>query len=476
MKLQAKLQLNLQSISNVIRVSYNTYEKASFDQYLAVSIVSNTSLTSRAEKYIDDITGKGSLNAHFKKMIQKVKEFDNDTKQKVLDSSLYPTIKIDKSNHYIYYPDFDVSIFNKRHFNGDFKKYSQEDMQKILLMNEDIIDIKYDEKEHSQKDMYLVEFDDSKIKIKLFNEWYELETSKFQDLISYEIEGIEKYKGNISTNAAGEGWIILSNSALNNLINTNHFFYNSEGDYIGILNDYLKLTKIIKVYGLYFYKENICYFNKMNSDLCNEALKYLIETNSINEIKTKTLLKILDVIEDISAQQVVNYILARKESKELAIFGLSLLKKGLETGWVNTSLKQFKSFCSLNDLNTLYRVAPEIGYSPMELTKIDDNLLNKRDKIIKEDYLNNRNNMINEINTKVGKITTSGIRERMKKMQSSEFTKKFSNKLNKMVGHKKDDIKDYSDDKLKTYYEEVIVFYEDYEKMEDLIKKYEERK
>lgn len=476
MKLQAKLQLNLQSINNVIRVSYNTYEKASFDQYLAVSIVSNTSLQSRAEKYIDDITGKGSLNAHFKKMIAKVKEFDDDTKKKVLNSSLYPTVKIDKSNHYTYYPDFDVSIFNKRHYKGEFKKFSQEDMQKILLMNEDIISINYEEKEHSQKDMYLVEFDDSKIKIKLFNEWYELETSKFQDLISYEIEGIERYKGSISTDADGEGWIILSNSALNNLINTNHFFYNREGNHIGILNDYLKLTKIIRAYGLYFYKEKICHFNKTNSDLCNETLNHLIETNSINEIKTKTLLKILDVIEDISAQQVVNYILAIKESKELALFGLSLLKKGLETGWVNFALKQFKSFCSMNDLNIIYRVAPEIGYRPMELTKIDDYLLNERDILIKEKYLNDRNNIIDEINAKVGLITNSGIRERMKKMQSSEFTKKFNNKLKKMVGHKKDDIKDYSEEKLKTYYEEVTVFYEDYEKMEDLIKKYEQSK
>lgn len=476
MKLQAKLQLNLQSINNVIRVSYNTYEKASFDQYLAVSIVSNTSLQSRAEKYIDDITGKGSLNAHFKKMIAKAKEFDDDIKKKVLNSSLYPTVKIDKSNHYTYYPDFDVSIFNKRHYKGDFKNFSQEDMQKILLMNEDVISINYEEKEHSQKDMYLVEFDDSKIKIKLFNEWYELETSKFQDLISYEIEGIERYKGSISTDADGEGWIILSNSALNNLINTNHFFYNREGNHIEILNDYLKLTKIIRAYGLYFYKEEICHFNKTNSDLCNETLNHLIETNSINEIKTKTLLKILDVIEDISAQQVVNYILARKESKELALFGLSLLKKGLETGWVNFALKQFKSFCSMNDLNIIYRVAPEIGYSPTELTKIDDYLLNERDKIIKEEYLNNRKNMINEINIKVGKITTSGIRERMKRMDSSNFTKKFNSDLNKIVGHKKDDIRNYSDDKLKTFYGKVIAFYEDYEKMEDMIKKYEERK
>lgn len=273
--------------------------------------------------------------------------------KKILDNSLYPTVKIDKSNHYTYYPDFDVSIFNKRHFNGDLKKHSQEDMQKILMMNEDIIDIKYEEKEKSQKDMYLVEFDDSKIKVKLFDEWYEMGNSKFQDLISNEIEGIERYKGNISISADGEGWIILSNSALNNLINTNHFFYDKERNHVGILNDYLKLTKIIKIYGLYFFKENICHFNKMNSDLCNEALKHLIETNSINEIKTKTLLKILDVVEDISAQQVVNYILDRKESKELALFGLSLLKKGLESGWENTSLKQFKAFCSMNDLNTL---------------------------------------------------------------------------------------------------------------------------
>ncbi|MDE6241237.1 MAG: hypothetical protein K2M08_02315 [Anaeroplasmataceae bacterium] len=476
MKLQAKLQLNLQSISNTIVVSYNTYEKASFDQYLAVSVVSNTSITSRAEKYIDDITGKGSLNAHFKKMIQRAQKFDDDTKRKILDSSLYPTVKIDKSNHYTYYPDFNVSIFNKRHFKGDLKKKSQEDMQKILLMDEDVIDIDYDKKEHFQKDMYLVEFDDFKIKINLFNEWYELKDSRFQDLISYDIEGIERYEGSVSTDADGEGWVILSNSALNNLINMSHFFYNREGNHIGILTDYLKLTKIIKVYGLYFYKEKICSFDKKNSELCNETLKYLIKTNSINEIKTKTLLKILEVVENISSQQVINYILDRKESKELALFGLSLLKKGLEIGWTNTTLKQFKAFCSMNDLNTLYRVAPEIGYSPIELTKIDDNLLNEQDKIIKEEYLNNRNKMIDEIDRKVGAITNSGIRERAKKVNSSEFTKKFNNKLKTMLAHKKDDIKNYSDDKLKNYYEEVVVFYEDYVQMEDIIKLYEERK
>ncbi len=476
MKLQAKLQLNLQNINNVIIVSYNTYEKATFDQYLAVSIVNNTSLKSRAEKYIDDITGKGSLNIHFKKMIQKAREFDDNTIKNILNSSLYPTVKIDKTNRYTYYPDFDVSVFNKRPYRGDFKNFNQEDMKKILLMNEDIISIEYEEKEHSQKDMYLVEFEDSKIKIKLFNEWYEMNTSRFQDLISYEIEGIDRYEGIVSTDADGEGWIILSNSALNNLLTMNYFFYDKEGNYVGILNDYLKKTKIIKVYGLYFYKENICYFSKMNSELCNEALKHLIKTNSINEIKTKTLLKILDITEDISSQYVVNYILARKESKELATFGLSLLKKGLEKGWEITALKQFKSFCTMNDLNILYRVAPEIGYSPMELTKIDNILLNEQDKTIKENYLKIRKNMINEIESKVGEITSSGIRERIKKIQSTEGTKKFSNKLNKMVGHMKDNIRDYSDDRLKTYYEEIRTFYEDFEKMEELIKKYEERK
>lgn len=476
MKLQAKLQLNLQNINNVIRVSFNTYEKATFDQYLAASIVNNTSLKSRAEKYIDDITGKGSLNFHFKKMIQKVKEFDINTIEKILNSSLYPTIKIDKSNRYTYYPDFDVSIFNKRPYKGDFKYYSKVDMENILLMNEDIISIKYEEKEHSQKDMYLVEFENSKIKIKIFNEWYELETSRFQDLVSNEIEEIDRYEGNISTNADGEGWIILSNSALNNLLNMKHSFYNMDGHHVGILNDYLKLSKIVKVYGLYFYKENIYHFDKKNSELCNETLKYLIETNSINEIKTKTLIKILDAINDESSQQVVNYILARKESKELATFGLSLLKKGLEKGWANTTLKQFKFFCTMNDLNILYRVAPEIEYSPMELTKIDDILLNERDKTVKEKYLNDRKNMINEIDCKVGEITTSGIRERIKKIKSTEDTKKFSNKLNKMVGHKKDNIRDYSDDRLKSYYEEVKGFYKDYEKIEELIEKYEERK
>ena len=71
MKLQAKVQLSLRKSYNIITLEYHTYEKATFDQYLAASIALRAETDNQIESYIDDLTGKGSLNIHFKKLVKK---------------------------------------------------------------------------------------------------------------------------------------------------------------------------------------------------------------------------------------------------------------------------------------------------------------------------------------------------------------------------------------------------------------------
>ena len=46
--------------------------------------------------------------------------FSDAQLQQIIRDSMYPTIKIDSSNQYDYYPELDVSVFLNKVFSGDF--------------------------------------------------------------------------------------------------------------------------------------------------------------------------------------------------------------------------------------------------------------------------------------------------------------------------------------------------------------------
>ena len=73
MSVRIRLRLNLSKIKKTIEVRYNTYEKAMYDQYLIACLAKETKCDANsAFKYIDEITGSGSLNAHFKKLFNEL--------------------------------------------------------------------------------------------------------------------------------------------------------------------------------------------------------------------------------------------------------------------------------------------------------------------------------------------------------------------------------------------------------------------
>ena len=61
---QINLKLSLRKIKYIIKVSYNTFEKATYDQYLMASLALRSKDEQSAYHYIADIPGAGSLNAH----------------------------------------------------------------------------------------------------------------------------------------------------------------------------------------------------------------------------------------------------------------------------------------------------------------------------------------------------------------------------------------------------------------------------
>ena len=99
---QINLKLRLSRIKYGIKVSYNTFEKATYDQFLMASVALRSVNDEDANKYIDNITGSGSLNAHFKQLYEKARKLDNEQLLDIMNNSMYPMLKIDKSNSYDY--------------------------------------------------------------------------------------------------------------------------------------------------------------------------------------------------------------------------------------------------------------------------------------------------------------------------------------------------------------------------------------
>ena len=167
MSLQVNLKLKLVRIPKTICVKYNTYERATYDQYLVASIALRTHRDQKvAEKYIDEITGAGSLNGHFKSLYQSVSKFTEEQLQNIMSNSMFPVLKVDKNNSYLYYPQINISVFRNKVYSGDFGEYSN--VCDYLMIHEEIIEKNVEcKKEVSTPDPYFVLIEENKIQVKI---------------------------------------------------------------------------------------------------------------------------------------------------------------------------------------------------------------------------------------------------------------------------------------------------------------------
>ena len=131
MKLVSNLRLRLSETQYVITIVSRTYEKASMDQYLAASISLRCEKKIYEDSYIDNLTGKGSMNPHLKKMVAKADEMSKEQKESILTSSLYPIEKVDESQRFVYLEQFGVSVFEGNVYNGNLSE--QEKLLKSLI-------------------------------------------------------------------------------------------------------------------------------------------------------------------------------------------------------------------------------------------------------------------------------------------------------------------------------------------------------
>lgn len=458
MSLQVSLKLKLSKQIKIIKVKYNTFEKATYDEYLMSSLTLRTSGSAKQDKtvydYIDDITGEGSLNKHFKNIYARVKSFSVEQLSKIMANSMIPTLKIDEKNRYEYYPQLNVSIYNKRIYKGDLADYNN--LPQIIMINAEIIDMNVQTiRDDTKPEQYSVTFDEKEnVKVKLMNDYLPIDNKVFEQSLCLDLGNISSYKGKIHDNVDGDGWRVLNNSALTNLFSNRNYYYDN-GDHFLIRNDSVRRTIISKVYGLYIYKEDILPYQG-NGILCEKVIDFLLENKTLGEFKPKSILFMLKYVSNKKAQKVVNSLLLKKEDKEIVLYGLDLMNRGIINGWLVTVVKIFLKYASGNQLNLIYQSNPELNYTIEQLIQIDADILQPEHKRRVEIYnkdLEAKRKTIREI---TGDITTKGLREKAKNLEADEITKKFSKLCNRLIGHVNEGLDDVSLTTLEQWHKDAL--------------------
>jgi len=451
-------------------LSYNTYEKATFDQYLIASIVLNSKNSSEAYQLIDDISGDGSLNAHFKRMYQDTISLNDDVIKSVLDNSLYPIIKFEKIP-YEYYPLLNSSLFQNTMHQGDIEV--QHDFALALIpVNGTYLSSSVNMiNQKDEEDNYNVIFENDTIQIELRkNKFKSISEETLKSCLKTDLRSIEEYKGIVVSNVTNGNWNQLNNSLLNNLISATNY-YIEDGNHYTITNEGVRKTIIANYFGVFIYQEEVLGYNYKNKDICEKVIQTLMNNSKINEFKTKALVSVLRNVNPDMAIDGINYILQRKESKELSEFGINLAERGFERGWNIDSIKSFRKFTyQPNHLVLVYRLDSKLDYTVDELLRIykaDKSVLNREHLTLIEEHSKNRNEKISYIQRMMGEITSSGIREKNRRFSGREFDD-FRKAYNKLLGHN-DDINEYSDEKLDNHEQKMIKLYNDYLKLKHYI-------
>lgn len=471
MKLQAKLKLRLKRQNSTFVIRYNTFEKATYDQYLVASIIKHTKQLNTVERYVNQITGKGSLNKHFMNLYNELVKLDKDAINKILESSMYPILKVDKSNRYTYYPDLGISIMNKKIYK---EKLSENEMLPQLLVPEgvfhdsDVIEgtiIK-------SPDTFNVDFNNDKIKITLKdNIEVDISEELFKEIVELTITSIPEYNGTIHEEIAGKDWRIMTKSKYNDLVSNDkrNFFYND--NHFFITNKYVKKTRVALVFGMYLYKETYINYNKRNRKECTFVIEHLEESGLIDTMKMSGLIAIIKSLSDNQMQVYLNYLLDRKDSSELSTIVFSLMRRSITKGWSEGVIESiFKHKKIDQDLLLVYKITPNLNFELNDLLRIynlNRQLLNSEDIVTVEKHMKDKESIINELNSLVGSITNEAGREMSKELRNLKEVKLYKKLTNKLQAHVKRPISKFTLEELKSYQEDMLEF----QRVDILVKK-----
>ncbi len=454
MTIKINLPLKFDIYINSFVVEYNKYEKPTFDQFMLSSLASNTNSKKEAgEKYIDKITGKGSLNEYFKKLYEKILTFNQKQLNDVLNNMKYPISVIDRS-HYKFNEELNVSIFKGKVYKGNMGHFSEEELSKILYIS-NIVKIKTEENEQEERENYQVEFKDDEVFININKETaIPVTYDDFEDWVDTRLTiGSEELDAYLSQDVNGGEWTALDDAKFNNMKNVRESFRNKKKEHCEIVNNRIKVTKIAMYKDIYIYREE--YRNYLNDiEMCEMVLSTILKNNSQDKYNQNLLLDIIKNSGYSKAKKVLNKLLEKIKHGQLIDYAKEIIiKEKSAAGWNNDILQKFKT--DIKVLPLIYATREEIGYTIEELLRIENIMLDEK-KILREADIKkleedkkNREELIKAYQMIIGKVTSSGIREKRKVLTSSDETREFTKLANKHIGHANDDIIDLPIEEIK---------------------------
>ena len=462
MEIRAKVALSLPNQFYKVVLKYDTFEKATYDSYLIASVVAHAKSEAEAMEYIDEITGNGSLNPHFKKLYDEISKMSKEQVEGILKDSLYPITVVDKSHHFKYYEMFNATRMDNKVFSGNLEN-NPKLVDMVMPKDKDAKFLSIDfetEPGTVKKDNYNAIFSENEIKVDLDDgQYYSISKEDFLSVFENDGSLESEWMPTISIEITSGNWNVLTKSVVDTWGKDRFTFKNSDGNLVVLLTDCIKITEVVMAYDLFFYKETRYNFSKANVKQCLEAIEYLKDSKLINEYKTKSLITILAVIPDTNAQQVVQFVLNRKNSKEIAEFGLMLIKSGLEKGWDKEVLMSIKKSVPQREYKYLYRINSDLDFEISDLLDIDETDLNEADKIRVRAYVSERNNLIKEIKMMLGDMTASGVRQKLKSLQKDSVVNSVKKFLNEYQGHNEGELEDMTLEQVKKEYEKIKAMY-----------------
>lgn len=276
----------------------------------------------------------------------------------------------------------------------------------------------------------------------------------FKRALCLDIDNVNSYMGRVHDKPDGAGWHILNNSAMNNLLAAQCFFYN-DGDHFLIRNDSIRKTIIARIHGLYIYREEVIEY-KHNPQLCDEVIRYLCAEGKLDYLKPKTLLMLARFTDDTTACEVVKSILDKGMNKDAIEFALNLITRGVRPAWPGSLFLELSKYANPRCLELIYGYNSTLHYSIDQLLKIDRDKLTSMHRQSIEDYLSNVEAKRNTIREITGEITTKGLRERAKQLPSDETTKEFSKLCGQLIGHVNIDLDDATLEQLEKWHKDAL--------------------
>lgn len=479
MQIHARVSLSLPNKFYRTILKYDTFQKATYDSYIIACLIQNAKTKKEAMEYIDEVTGNGSLNPHFKKLYDEISEFTPEQVDGIIRNSLFPVTMVEKG-HFKYYEMFDATRFNDKVYDGNLR-YQEEFLKQRLLPKEDgikFLSLEFEEGDGTvKKDTYDAVFSDTGITVNLDNnQYYPISKEDFYKV--YEVENLDlsEYNGVVGSQITSGQWYVLTQNVLDSFKKDQFSYRDKNGNYAVILSEYIKVTEVISVFDLHFYKETKYEFTKANKEIIEEAVKQLMDNGWANNYKVKSLVRMLYFINDEIAKSVVEYVLKRKDSKEVAEFGMKIIKSGFVKGWPKEVLLSIKRSVVPSDYKYLYLIDSDLGFVVEDFLDIDDADLVEIHRLQKKAYLQERNNLIKDITMWLGEIcSVSGIRERSKKLQKNQTVITLNEFIKKYSAHSRINWEDKSTDELKKEHEYIKNIYNGvYQKVLAAVKKKEE--